>query len=505
MLLIALIAFLVYVPNSNLITSTMFNRMTTLALIYSSLLSINMIDLDTLGYGIGIYSSLFNVSNITLTFDTFIYLVGAMIMLAYSNQPIKGYHTSASTIPQYSLIVIFTIIGQSLLVSSYDLVSLFISLELQSFGLYILATIYRNSEGATGAGLKYFLLGGLSSSIILLGSALVYSYTGMTQFESLFALCQVVDHDVNAISMGLILITIGLLFKVASAPLHHWAPDVYDGVPTIVTMFLTTMPKISLFIVLMDLFYGFQGSMDGMTLAIAGSTYNVWTMLLLIASTLSLIVGTVGGLNQVRIKRLLSYSTISHVGFILLALAVHTQDSLEGFLFYVIQYSITNLCVFMTILGFSYVMSDKAKVSGNKDLELIEDLSGQYRSNPMLTLSLAICLFSMAGIPPMIGFFGKQMVLYSSMSYGYYFISFIAILVSVISASYYLKVVKVMFYDDDSSSSLVKGFQGESAYNLSNAQSFVIAITTLMVAMFLLNTDILLNSVKLLALSAFTS
>jgi len=270
----------------------MFNRMTTLTLLYSALLSINLIDLDSLGYGIGIYSSLFNVSNITLSFDAFIFILGALAMLGYNNQ--AGFNSSSSTIPEYCLIVLFTIIGQSMFISSFDLVSLFICLELQSFGLYILATIYRNSEGATSAGLKYFLLGGLSSAIILLGSALIYSYTGLTQFESLFSLCQVIDFEVNAVSIGLILITIGFLFKVASAPLHNWAPDVYDGVPTIITMFLTTMPKVSIFLVLLQIQLGFQGSLNSISVSVGDSVYNVWAILILIASTLSLIVGTVG-------------------------------------------------------------------------------------------------------------------------------------------------------------------------------------------------------------------
>lgn len=275
-------------------TSTMYNRMATLTLLYSALLSVNLIDIDSLGYGIGIYSSLFNVSNLTVSFDAFIFILGGFAMLGYNNQAIKGYISSSSTISEYCLIVLFTVIGQSIFISSYDLVSIFISLELQSFGLYILATIYRNSEGATNAGLKYFLLGGLSSAIILFGSALIYSYTGITQFECLFSLCQVIDLEVNAVSVGLILMTIGFLFKIASAPLHHWAPDVYDGVPTIITIFLTTIPKVSIFLVLLQMKFGFQGNINSISITVGDSIYDVWTILILIASILSVIVGTVG-------------------------------------------------------------------------------------------------------------------------------------------------------------------------------------------------------------------
>lgn len=173
--------------------------------------------------------------------------------------------------------ILFTTIGQSLLFSSSDLVSMYLSIELQSFAVYVLATLYRDSESATSAGLKYFLLGGLSSALILLGTALIYSYTGITQFESIYALSSVAGQDdyTQALILGLTLIGVGFLFKIASAPFHNWAPDVYDGVPTVVTSWLTTMPKISIFVFLLELQYGLEGSFESLSVLVSDSSINI--------------------------------------------------------------------------------------------------------------------------------------------------------------------------------------------------------------------------------------
>src|SRR5205807_1262700 len=269
---------------------------------------------------------------------------------------------------EYSLIVMFSTLGASLLLSCADLVSMYLSIELQSFGVYILSTLYRDSESATSAGLKYFLLGGLSSCIILLGSALIYSYTGLTNFESIYSLVSVSysNQIIHGLTLGFILIFINLLF---------------------------------------------------------------------ISSLLSLIIGTVVGLAQTKIKRLLAYSTISHIGFILLALAINTEQSTESLIFYIIQYSFTNLNVFLIIIALGYLTHINKFINGNFygsniDIRFISELNGQFFLNPILSIILTICLFSMAGVPPLLGFFSKQFVLYSAVQSGYYFMSIVAILVS---------------------------------------------------------------------------
>lgn len=216
-------------------------------------------------------------------------------------------------------------------------------------------------------------------------------------------------------------------------------------------------------------------------------------------SVLSLIIGTVLGLSQYRIKRLLTYSTISHVGFLLLALSINTEESIESLVFYLIQYSLTNANVFLVLLGFGYIIH----VYPKKDILFIESLKGQFTSNPLLSLSFALCLFSIAGIPPLIGFFAKQMVLYSSTHGGYYFISIVAILVSVISASYYLKIISVIYFDSpkDVVNSILDTKTEENS--ITNLHAFMISSLTMAITLFVLQPTILLNSCHLLALSLF--
>ena len=325
----------------------------------------------------------------------------------------------------YSIIILFSTLGSSLLVSSFDLISLYLSIELQSFGLYILSTLYRNSESSTNAGLKYFLLGGLSSCIILLGIGIIYAYTGLTQLESIYTLISStnIDYILQGSLLGIILIFIGFLFKIAAAPLHNWSPDVYDETPTIVTIWLTIMPKIAILILLLEIYT--QINIYELSIMNIGTVANIFTEgvvknIFLISSILSLIIGTVVGLAQIKIKRLLAYSTISHIGFMLLALAINTEQSIDSFLFYLIQYIITNLNIFLILLAIGYYWNPSPNLSlgrGEKqegDIKFIKELQGLFFANPLLSLTLSISLFSTAGIPPLIGFFSKQFVLFSA-------------------------------------------------------------------------------------------
>ena len=535
MLSIGLISLLVAIPVfSYRITPSLFNRITSVVLIYSALLAFNGLHIESLASGVGIYSGLFHVTTVSVAIEGFLLFIGALILLGWGPVTEKTIARSSTTvvptISEYSLMILFTSMGATLLLSSSDLVSMYLSIELQSFAVYILATLYRDSESATSAGLKYFLLGGLSSALILLGTALIYSYTGLTQFESIYTLVQVTGSDSAAtsasysggVTCGLLLIGIGFLFKVAAAPLHNWAPDVYDGVPTIVTSWLTTMPKISIFVFLLELQSGLEGSFESLSLLLTDDTsIDIWKNLLLIASLLSLVIGTVVGLSQYRIKRLLAYSTISHVGFLLLALAINTEESIESFLFYLIQYSLTNVNTFLILLAFGYIMStSKSYLLTNRavnkqsvnstDIQFIDQLKGQFKENPLLGLSLALCLFSMAGIPPLIGFFAKQMVLYSSTHGGYYFLSIVAILVSVISASYYLKIIRVIYFDtQDTQNEVVYTDSTDNSSDtittptITNVHSLLISSLTMIIVLFVLQPSILLNSCHILALSLF--
>jgi NADH-ubiquinone oxidoreductase chain 2 len=512
----------------------LFTRLSSIIFIYAGALSFNALYIESIGSGLGIYSGLFHVTVTSQIMDTFLLLIASLILIAWpvinnslltvkndtvnktNNLPQHKVGKAINPCTEYSLIIMFSTLGASLLISCADLVSMYLSIELQSFGVYILSTLYRDSESATSAGLKYFLLGGLSSCIILLGSALIYSYTGLTNFESIYSLVSVSysNQIIHGLTLGFILVIIGLLFKIAAAPLHNWAPDVYDDSPTIVTIWLTIMPKISILILLLELQSGISlsseivQSINIFSDLLSENIIYVLKNLLLISSLLSLIIGTVVGLAQTKIKRLLAYSTISHIGFILLALAINSEQSTESLIFYIIQYSLTNLNVFLIIIALGYLINNNKFINGNyygsnTDIRFISELKGQFFLNPVLSISLSICLFSMAGVPPLIGFFSKQFVLYSAVQSGYYFMSIVAILVSVISASYYLKIIRVLHTEDNNYTNKITNSNETNESVLSNLHSFLISILTLSILLFVIKPSIILNSIQLLSLTLF--
>jgi NADH-ubiquinone oxidoreductase chain 2 len=585
---------------NNKLSSNYFTRISAIVFLYSGIFSINSLYIQCIGSGIGIYSGLFHITQISQIIEFFILNIGCLILIGWpliQKQDSKQFIIHST---DYSLIVLFSSLGSSLLISSSDLVSMYLSIELQSFGLYILATLYRESEPSTSAGLKYFLLGGLSSCLILLGAGLIYAYTGLTTFESIYSLISVseINYIIQGLNLGLILIIIGFLFKIAAAPFHNWSPDVYDDTPTIVTIWLTIMPKISILILLLELYtqLGFIGGLTTFTINSNGyaeilnsisfirsnhsglqiidnislvsplnilsgeNSISLLKNIFLISSLLSLIIGTVVGLAQTRIKRLLAYSTISHIGFILLALAINTEQSIDSLIFYILQYTLTNLNIFLIIIALSYIINqsiiNKDKIKNKikklnqkskmiKDIIYISEFKGQFFSNPLLSLSLSICLFSMAGIPPLIGFFSKQFVLYSAVQSGYNFIALVAIIVSVISASYYLKIIRVLHtesleyhegFKESNNSLLLENTNKESNNSLllentnkesnnslllentnkeslnkydnseillTNFHSFLISSLTLSILLFILKPSLILNSTQLLSLSLF--
>ena len=600
MLFISILILIVAMAlHSSYIHSILFIRIAAIVFIYAGALSLNAFYIQSIGSGIGIYSGFFHVTTVSQLLDTFIFLIGALILIAWPSITNKNsslgilqtnsqiiinqnkstnpmaHHQSNSLNPvqaqvegvkgenlnitpkrlynaaEYSLIVLFSTLGASLLVSSADLISMYLSIELQSFGVYILSTLYRDSESSTAAGLKYFLLGGLSSCLILLGSGLIYSYTGLTNFESIYSIVSVSDSPsiTQGLSLGLIIMIIGFLFKIAAAPLHHWSIDVYDDTPTIVTIWLTTMPKISIVIFLLELQSQIGLIENNVTISsmsyLIDSVSSIYVLknLLLISSLLSLIIGTVVGLAQSRLKRLLAYSTVSHIGFILLALAINSKQSVDSLIFYIIQYSITNLNTFLIILALGYILkssvltikklnnSHLVNKGSETDIKFISELKGQFFSNPLLSISLTVCLFSMAGIPPLMGFFAKQFVLYSAIQSGYYFMAILGIIVSVISASYYLKIIRVLHspvllhLSEDQSKSVTSPITpittngidtndktlitsdnystNNSELMITNFHSFLISTLTLSILFFVLKPSLLLNSTQLLSLSLF--
>lgn len=476
--------------------SILYSRLTIGILISSALITYDNLDFIFLNKGIGIFGGLFHTTSITNAFGFFIVSISSVILLLTSFYPRKVWLKEYSSIYkllftkliyyetiilnkmseqfkiiEYPLIILFIVIGALFLISTSDLVSIFLSIELQSYGLYLLSTIYRDSEPATSGGLMYFLLGGLSSCFILLSTSLLYANSGTTNLDSLYiitSICNPDKHNIwnlfyfcwyksHYIHISLLIMSIGFLFKVSAAPFHFWSPDVYDGIPTIVTTFVAIIAKISIFIFLLELVHYTSKSLFDVSFT--------WTISLLFSSILSLIIGTVVGLTQYRIKRLYAFSTISHVGFILLALSIHSIESIQAFMFYLIQYSISNLNAFILIITIGYSLyffvykdtntndsnnkpsDNNLKDIDNSPIQLIDQLKGYYKINPFLSLSLAITLFSFAGIPPLIGFFGKQMILSAAIDNGYILMSLVAIITSVISAVYYLGIINKIFFE----------------------------------------------------------
>jgi len=462
--------------------SILFSRVAITVLLYSSLLAMGSLYITYLNIGIGLYGGLFHATSTTQIFHIFIFLTSAAILQLTGFYPRKVWIAEYSSVSklflynflyyrtkivnkmgeqfkiiEYPLILLFIITGSLFLVSTSDLVSIFLSIELQSYGLYLLSTLYRNSELATSGGLTYFLLGGLSSCFILLGTSLLYANSGTTNLDGIYIITSLSDissdnilywYKPYYIDFSLLILSVGFLFKVSAAPFHFWSPDVYDAIPTIVTTFVAIVAKISIFIFFLELVHYTSNSLFAFKFS--------WTSSLLVSSLLSLIIGTVVGLTQFRIKRLFAYSTISHVGFILLALSINSIESIQAFVFYLMQYSISNLNAFMILIsiGFSlyyYVNNNKEYNQlvdkNNSPIQLISQMKGYFYINPVLALSLAVTIFSFVGIPPLIGFFAKQMVLSAALDNGYIFLTLVAILTSVISAVYYLNIMKQIFFD----------------------------------------------------------
>ena len=541
-----LISLLTYLLISNALSlrkdkSILFSRIVMVSLILTSFLAFNNIFVMSLDKGIGIYGGLFHVTAFTQSFNIFILLISAIILTLTSFYPRKVYlkeYTSLSKlifgkftynktkisnkmgeqfrILEYSLIIVFVLTGAVFLMSASDLVSIFLAIELQSYGLYIISTLYRDSEQATSGGLTYFLLGGLSSCFILLGSSLLYANSGTTNLEGIYVVSSISEvypdlypmllswYKPYYIHLSLIILSVGFLFKIGAAPFHFWSPDVYDAIPTIVTTFVALIAKISIFIFFLELVYYTEKTLFVFS----------WTNCLLISSLFSLIIGSVLGLTQFRIKRLFAYSTISHVGFILLALSINSMESIQAYIFYIIAYTISNLNAFVILvtIGFSFYLyvykddkhRDDLTDKNNSPIQLISQLKGYFYINPYLSLSLAITLFSFAGVPPLLGFFAKQMVLSAALDNGYVFMALVAILTSVISAVYYLNVIKNIFFFKDeykvNPSLLNLNLQGNIETNngknskinfklenivLSSALSIVISILTLILLLFI--------------------
>ena len=289
--------------------------------------------------------------------------------------------------PEFAIILLISIVGMLLMISSNDLLSLFMSMELQSLSLYILVSFSRDDFTSSEAGVKYFIIGSLSTCIFLFGTSLVYGLVGSTSFNEISVFMSDLYSTPTMLIVGLIFILVSLSLKISAAPFHMWTPDVYQGAPSIITTLLSTLPKIAAFGVLIRLLvYPF------------GEIIVDWGKILIILSISSMLIGSLGALRQTDLKRLMAYSTINHIGFILMGLIPGSEDGITSICIYLIFYITMNLGIFLFILN---MQRDQVSVTS------IKDLSGLYRSQPLTAGCVSIILFSMAGIPPMAGFIGK--------------------------------------------------------------------------------------------------
>ncbi len=353
---------------------------------------------------------------------------------------------------EFPVLVVFATLGMLLMVSASNFLALYLGLELQSLSLYVLAAFNRDSVRSSEAGLKYFVLGALSSGMLLYGISLIYGFTGTTEFSRV---ADVIGQSGVSIGLifGLVFLIAGLAFKIAAVPFHMWTPDVYEGSPTPITAFFAMAPKVAA----MALF------LRAVIVPFPAAVHQ-WQQIIIVVSVLSMILGAVAAIGQTNIKRLMAYSSIGHMGYTLLGLAAGSTAGVEGVLIYLTIYVITNAGVFACILA---MKRDGVMV------ETIEDLAGLARTQPRLALAFAIFMLSLAGIPPLAGFFAKFYVFLAAIEAHLYVPAVIGVLASVVGAYYYLRIVKIMYFDDpapafdrDMGLSLGAILTGSSAFTL---------------------------------------
>ena len=350
-------------------------------------------------------------------------LVSAFFVLVISPSYLKTFKIFKI---EYPILILSSVLGMMVMISSNDLMVFYMGLELQSLALYVLATFNRDQLKSSEAGLKYFVLSALSSGLLLYGCSLIYGFSGSTNFD-------IISYQLNsneyALTFGIVFILVGLAFKISAVPFHMWAPDVYEGSPTSVTLFFTMVPKIAALTVFIRFLYvPFLNLIDQ------------WQIIIIFLSIASMLFGAIAAIGQKNIKRLIAYSSISHIGYTLAGLTTGSNDGIQSSIIYISIYVIMNLALFSCLLMLK---------RNNKYYENIEDLSGLSSNHPLLSLSFLIILFSLAGIPPLAGFFAKFYVFMAVLEQSMYFLAIVGLLSTVIAAFYYLRIIKIIYFDKE--------------------------------------------------------
>jgi NADH-quinone oxidoreductase subunit N len=330
---------------------------------------------------------------------------------------------------EYPILILFSSLGMSLMISANDLITLYLAIELQSLPLYVMAAFKRDSVESGEAGIKYFVLGALSSSLFLFGSSLIYGFTGSIEFSEISRSIDILNIN-SGIVVGIVFILSGLIFKISAVPFHMWTPDVYEGSATPITAFFATAPKMAAMCMLVNILYGpFSGAFES------------WQQIIIFVSIASMSLGSFVAIRQTNIKRLLAYSSISHMGFALIGLiSPLSQLGVQALLIYMLIYIVTNLGVFACIISLE---KNEGETISNTD-----DLSGLSKKYPFISFSMAMLMFSFAGIPPLAGFFGKYLIFRSAIENGLIEIAVFGLIISVVAAFYYIRIIKIMYFDE---------------------------------------------------------
>jgi len=372
-------------------------------------------------------------------------LIGSVVTLIMSTEFAKAEKFDKF---EYPVLVMLSTLGMMLMIAANDMISLYLGLELQSLALYVVAAINRDNLRSTEAGLKYFVLGALSSGMLLYGITLVYGYTASTSFDAIAAALTGAERQLGLV-FGLVFVLAGLAFKISAVPFHMWTPDVYEGAPTPVTAFFAAAPKMAA----MALFVRVTvGAFEPIALD--------WQQIVTFISIASMALGAFAAIGQVNIKRLMAYSSIGHMGYALVGLAANSQAGVRGVAIYMLIYMVMTLGTFACIL---------AMRRNNTNVEAIDELSGLAATNPMMATILTILMFSLAGIPPLAGFWGKWYVFLAAIDARLYALAVIGVLASVVGAYYYLRIIKLMWFDEPVGAFQSMSFELRAVLGLSGA------------------------------------
>ncbi|MFT4097971.1 MAG: NADH-quinone oxidoreductase subunit NuoN [Rhodoblastus sp.] len=375
-------------------------------------------------------------------------LIGSLVSLVLSRDFLKREGIDQFEFP---ILILLSTLGMLLLTSANSLISLYLGLELMSLALYVVAAFHRDNLKASEAGLKYFVLGALSSGMLLYGASLIYGYAGTVQFDGI-AKALTAGPQIGVV-FGLVFLLAGLAFKMSTVPFHMWTPDVYEGAPTPVTAFFASAPKMAAVAITLRV----------VTDALPGLAHE-WRQIVMFISIASMALGSFAAIGQTNIKRLMAYSSIGHMGFALVGLAANTADGVKGVAIYMAIYLVTTLGVFAVILGMR---------RQGRQVETIADLAGLSRTNGWMAFLMAMLMFSLSGIPPLAGFFAKYYAFLAAVQAGLTPLAVIGVLLSTVAAFYYLRIVKIMYFDDPAPAFDVAPFAVRAVMVVSTALVFL--------------------------------